>query len=93
LAEPGGKFEATDVITNERLPRQRLIFAGLSQKYCIVHYERGGIALSPVVAFFDISNHDAKVLWISNTSSKTLPDLKVAFESGTLSNDLGRTVW
>src|SRR5262245_33597568 len=46
IAEPGNKWEATDYITNAKLPRRRLIWAASDGDYCVVHYERGGIAHS-----------------------------------------------
>ena len=42
LAEPGQKWEATDVITDVFLPRKRLIWAAVFGEYSVVHYERGG---------------------------------------------------
>lgn len=43
MAEPGGKFSATDVPVPGG-PGRRLIFAGCSAQLCLIHYERGGIA-------------------------------------------------
>jgi|SRR5579862_8385566 len=43
MAEPGGKFSATDVPV-PGAPGRRLIFAGCSAQLCLLHYERGGIA-------------------------------------------------
>src|SRR5437764_2455447 len=42
LAEPGQKWEATDVISDSSLPRKRLIWAAVASEYYVVHYERGG---------------------------------------------------
>src|SRR5437870_10083441 len=42
LAEPGQKWEATDVITDASLPRKRLIWAATDAEYYVVYYERGG---------------------------------------------------
>ncbi len=42
LAEPGQKWEATDVIRDPSLPRKRLIWAAVAGEYYVVHYERGG---------------------------------------------------
>lgn len=42
LAEPGQKWQATDQITDDRLPRKRLIWAVTDGNYYVVHYERGG---------------------------------------------------
>src|SRR5262245_44996569 len=46
LAEPGQKWEITDVITDEKLPTKRLIWAVTDGDYYVVHYERGGYAHS-----------------------------------------------
>jgi len=46
LAEPGQKWEATDVITDAALPRKRLIWAATDGEHYVVHYERGGRAHS-----------------------------------------------
>src|SRR6516162_677942 len=46
LAEPGQKWEATDVISDRPLPRKRLIWAAVADEYYVVHYERGGIGHS-----------------------------------------------
>jgi len=42
LADIGGRWEATDLITNNKLPQKRLIWAAVYQNYYLVHYERGG---------------------------------------------------
>lgn len=44
IAEPGARFQATDVISEPGLPIRRLNVAGCSQDHCLVYYERGGIA-------------------------------------------------
>ena len=56
MANPGQRFEATDVIRDESLPRKRLIFAGISGNKCFVHYEQGGLGLSYPVAFFELTS-------------------------------------
>jgi hypothetical protein len=94
LAEPGASFQSTDVIRGKGLPSRRLIFAGLSDKYCIVHYERGGIAHSFLVAVLGLSNGKANVVWVANTERMgDLRELKTALEAGKLPNELGRTTW
>jgi hypothetical protein len=42
LAEPGQKWEATDAITDPKLPTKRLIWAFTDGDFYVVHYERGG---------------------------------------------------
>ena len=52
IAEPGAKFQVTDVVVTPRLPIRRLIAAGCSIERCLVYYERGGIAHTWHVALF-----------------------------------------
>lgn len=54
IANPGGKFEATDVISDASLPRRRLLFAGVSERKSFVLYEQGGIGLFYVLALFKL---------------------------------------
>jgi hypothetical protein len=42
LAEPGARLEVSDALTDELLPRKRLIWAVHSGECYIVHYESGG---------------------------------------------------
>ena len=44
IAEPGGKWNATDSIIDPTLPGKRLIWAAVGGDYYVIHYERGGIA-------------------------------------------------
>jgi hypothetical protein len=52
LADPGKKFQETDVITTSGLPRRRLVFAGSCDGRCLIHYERGGIGHSYMLLLF-----------------------------------------
>src|SRR5258708_8362890 len=44
IANPGENFIVGDVIYDSSVPRERLIFAGVSGERCFVHYENGGRA-------------------------------------------------
>lgn len=44
MADPGRRFEATDVIYDPSLPRRRLIFGGVAASKVFLHYEQGGFA-------------------------------------------------
>jgi hypothetical protein len=44
MAEPGAKFNATDVIIDTSLPGRRMIVAGCAGSLCVVNFECGGIA-------------------------------------------------
>ena len=65
LAEPGQKWEATDVITDASLPRKRLIWGAVSGDYYVVHYERGGRGHSFHVLVATLAKQEAKpkVVW------------------------------
>lgn len=63
IANPGEKFQVTDVIWEKGLPSRRLIFGGISKDYCLIHYERGGYARSYNVIVFKLSAKSADFLW------------------------------
>jgi hypothetical protein len=64
MANPGKRFEVGDVIVDSSLPRERLIFAGVLNAKCFVHYEQGGRAHSYVIAFFNVVATDGmKPIW------------------------------
>jgi hypothetical protein len=52
IAEPGARFQVTDVIVDPKLPRRRLVAAGCSTDHCLAYYERGGFNHSWHVALF-----------------------------------------
>jgi hypothetical protein len=65
LAEPGQKWNATDVIMDPALPGKRLIWAAVGGEYYVVHYERGGIAHTFHVLVAKLTKDDTKpkVVW------------------------------
>jgi hypothetical protein len=65
LADPGQKWNATDVIMDPTLPGKRLIWAAVDGEYYVAHYERGGIAhtFHVLVATLTRNNTKPKVIW------------------------------
>jgi hypothetical protein len=65
LAEPEQKWEVTDVITDDTLPRKRLIWAVTDGDYYVVHYERGGYAHSfhVLVAKLKVGDRKPSFVW------------------------------
>jgi hypothetical protein len=63
LANPDEKFQATDVITEQRLPGKRLIWAAHIPGYYLVHYESGGIAHMFHLLLVAESPSGARVVW------------------------------
>jgi hypothetical protein len=60
LAESGQKWEMTDVITDDKLPTRRLVWAVTDGEYYVVHYERGGYAHSFHVLVARLKAGDSK---------------------------------
>jgi len=56
MADPGEKFEPSDVITDSRLPNTRLLFAGTGQKSCFFYYEKGGRTLNYHLEIFHLGS-------------------------------------
>ncbi|HEY5990947.1 MAG TPA: hypothetical protein VIU10_00060 [Candidatus Udaeobacter sp.] len=65
LAEPGQKWNATDAIIDPTLPGRRLIWAAVGGEYCVVHYERGGIAHTFHILVAKLAKNDTnpKMVW------------------------------
>jgi len=79
MADPGQEFNSTDVVTRT-LPSRRLIFAAVNSKYCIVHFEHGGIAYTCPVAIVKLWHHHAKLVGFltANRPYKDIAALKKA---------------
>ena len=91
LAEPGQKWETTDVITNASLPRKRLIWGAVSGEYYVVHYERGGRAHSfhVLVATLTTADTNPRVVWRGVGSHlKDYSAFLAALQSGKLDDTL-----
>jgi hypothetical protein len=64
IANPGEKFDATDVISGPNVPRKQLIIAGVADGKCFVHYYQGGRGAMYVVEFFSLSSsQNIEPLW------------------------------
>lgn len=92
MADPGEEFQVTDEVMKPNLPGRRLVFAGISDGYCVVQYESGGIAhLWWVVLFRLSSSGPAKVVWAASEPKwggfATLSDLREAVRRGELRDD------
>jgi hypothetical protein len=63
LAEPGEKYQETDVVSEAGLPRRRLIFAGNGKGIYIVNYEMGGIGHSQHVIVVEFVPGQIALVW------------------------------
>jgi hypothetical protein len=89
MADPGEEFQVTDVIMKPNLPIRRLVFAGVSERYCVVNYESGGIVHVWWVVLFKLSPPEpATAVWVASPDKpgpfKSLDDLRQAVRKGEL---------
>ena len=86
IAEPGAEFQATDVIVNPQLPIRRLVAAGCTIEYCLVYYERGGIAHTWQVALFHWTPAATRFEWggAAPGGLLTIDDVRNAILSGVI---------
>ena len=85
LAEPGQKWQPTDVASDDSLARKRLIWAATNGDYYVVHYESGGIAHGYHVLVAKLQrNEQAPTFWW-HAIGKPLKDFS-AF-SGAIANN------
>jgi len=64
LANPGEKYQVTDVVSEAELPFRRLVFAGANGDEWFIHYERGGRGHSYSVIVFKIyAPYRLRFLW------------------------------
>ena len=91
IAEPGAEFQVTDVIVNPQLPGRRLVAAGCSTAYCLVYYERGGIAHTWHVALFYWTPAATRLEWGGTApgSLGTIEDVRKAVLSGAVKGPAG----
>ena len=81
IADAGQPFNPTDVV-DPRLPMRQLIVAAVSERYCIVSYWHGGIALRLETNIFELSGGQVKHTWLSPGGGLNFRDLKNTVESG-----------
>jgi hypothetical protein len=55
VANPGKRFQLSDLVWDESLPWKRLLFAGLSGNKCFMLYEQGGEGHFYILALFKLS--------------------------------------
>lgn len=73
LAEPGGRWNPTDVIVDASLPGRRMSVALCDASVCALSYERGGIAHVFYVAAFARNGAAWKMDWLAQ-GNRTIAD-------------------
>jgi hypothetical protein len=74
IADPGERFQVTDVVLDPSLPWKRLLFAGLSGNKCFMLYEQGGDIHFYVLALFKLSPPN-RLIPISQGSCEAAADI------------------
>ncbi len=86
IADPGERFQVTDVITEPGLAIRRLSVAACSQDHCLVYYERGGIAHTwhAVLLHWTPDGTRVEAGGTAPAGIRTIDDLRNAVLSGAL---------
>lgn len=96
LADPGDKYQATDVVYDHGdLPFRRLVFAGVTGNKWFIHYEHGGIGHSYAVVVFETTPENrVKFIWggAGSQAATSVEDLRKAISNGRFRDD-GDYLW
>ena len=86
IAEPGAEFQASDVVSDRKLPSRRLVAAGCSMDHCLVYYERGGLTHTWQVALFHWMPSATRLEWGGTASGgfKNIDEVRKAVISGAI---------
>ena len=89
MAEPGAKWQSTDVILEQGLPWRRLQAVAVSPEWLVLFYEHGGIGRSYHVCVFRVKADGAELVWRANRARTvvSLDELNRAIDSGDVRDD------
>ena len=89
MAEPGAKWQDSDVVVEGGLPWRRLEAVAVSQDYLVIVYEHGGIGHSYHVSVFRVTSDGARLVWHAIRPSKVNSpnSLIEAIRSGVIDDD------
>lgn len=86
IAEPRAEFQVTGSNSKPQLPIRRLVAAGCTIEYCLVYYERGGVAHTWHVALFRWTPAATRFEWGSTAPGglATIDDVRNAILAGVI---------
>jgi len=90
LADPGTKYQRTDVIYEQGLAHRRLVLGGVRKNRWFIHYEHGGIGVSYAVMILDAGpDNSVKFVWGGTglQPAKNLDALRNAIALGTFTDN------
>lgn len=93
IAESTAEFQVDDLVVNPSLPSRRLVAAGCTIEYCLVHYERGGAGHTWHVALFHWTPAGTRFEWGGTVPNRlaTIDDVRSAVLSGAIRGPA--TIW
>ena len=91
IAEPGAKFDLSDMSLYMNLPIRRLVAAGCSYDHCLIYYERIGTSHTWLVALFHWTPDATRFEWGGTAPSglATIDDVRRAILSGAIKGPAG----
>lgn len=86
IAEPGARFQATEVMSTANLPIRRLVAAGCSMDHCLVYYQRRGNDPTWRVALFHWTSAVTRFEWggLAPGGLATIDDVRKAVLAGAI---------
>lgn len=86
IAEPGARFQATEVMSTANLPIRRLVAAGCSMDHCLVYYQRRGNDPTWRVALFHWTPAVTRFEWggLAPGGLATIDDVRKAVLAGAI---------
>ncbi len=91
LANPGQKYQVTDVVVERGLPRRRLVFAGVWGDEWFIHYELGGRGHGYCVLLFRVDPANrVQFVWggAGSHGAKNLSQLRKMVAAGQFSDEM-----
>jgi len=91
LANPGERYQVTDVVIDRKLPLRRLVFAGAEADEWFIHYERGGRGHSFSVLVFKVDKQNrVQFVWggVGTHGAKNLEQLRKMVAAGRFSDEI-----
>lgn len=93
VSNPNGLFNSGDT-SIPGVPSRRMIFGYKSDRYCLVHFEQGGISHQFVIVLFELSGNQAVARWAhAGKKFDGVDEFRKRLDQGSLTNDLNEIVW
>jgi hypothetical protein len=70
IADVGGKYEATDALSGDQLPRRQLLYLGVSKDVVLLAYNLGGFASTECVLLFRLQDQHVCDFWTGHITGQ-----------------------